>query len=295
MDYYKITDITGYLRGAVNIGVIKDVRKAILVDTGIDKGAAKDIIKALDKMDLTIEAIICTHHHADHVGGNAYIQNRADVTTYASAIESGLIENPILEPTYLFSGANPPQQLRNKFVLAKPSRVDKVVGEGKIAFDDITVKIVGLPGHSPNQIGVAVDGVLYCADTVFSMKVVDKYKLPFVQDVKRLKETLEKLSASQYDYYVPSHARPRDDIKELTEQNLGAILSIEERLLSSLDEPKTTEQVLSTLCGASDLTIDGFQQYHLTHTLVTSYIGSLIEEGKIKPKIRDNLLYWQKK
>ena len=294
MDYYEITDKTGYLRGAVNIGVIKDGEKAILVDTGIDKGAAKDIIKALDKLDLIVEAIICTHHHADHVGGNAYIQNRTEVTTYASAIESGLIENPILEPTYLFSGATPPQQLRNKFVLAKPSKVDKVVGEGKIAFDEVTVKIVKLPGHSPNQIGVAVDGVLYCADTVFSMKVVEKYKLPFVQHVKRLKETLEKLGTSQYDYYVPSHARPREDIKELAEQNMEAILSIETRLLSILDEPKTTEQALSALCNASDLVIDGFQQYYLTHTLVKSYIGLLIEEGKIKPTIKNNLIYWKK-
>jgi len=295
VDYYKVSENIGYLRGAVNIGVIKDGEKAILVDTGIDKGAAKEIIKALDQLNLTLEAIICTHHHADHVGGNAYIQNRTKVVTYASAIESGLIENPLLEPIYLFSGANPPQQLRNKFVLAKPSKVDKVVSEGKISFDEVTVKIIKLPGHSPNQIGVAIDDVLFCADTVFSMKVVEKYKLPFVQDVKRLKETLEKLGTSEYNYYVPSHARPLEDIKGLVGQNLKAINGIEERLLSILDVPMTTEQALCSLCDASDLIINGFQQYYLTHTLVTSYLGSLLEEGKIKPTIKDNLIYWEKK
>ena len=292
MDYYEITERTGYLRGAVNIGVIQDNGKAILVDTGIDKGAAKDIVKALDELDLTVEAIICTHHHADHVGGNAYIQNRAKVVTYASPIEAGLIEYPILEPIYLFSGASPPQQLRNKFVLAKPSKVDKVVGEGKIAFDEVTVRIVRLPGHSPNQIGVLVDDVFYCADTIFSMRVVEKYKLPFVQDVKRLKETLEKLKATRYNYYVPSHARPRGDVSELAELNLDAINDIEERLLGLLDTPKSTEQAITELCSASGLTLDKVQQYYLNHTLVTSYLGSLYEEGRLKPSFKDNVIHW---
>ena len=294
MELRMITDAVGYIPDAVNIGVIRDGSEAILVDTGLDKGTAKEIMKTLEAAGLTVKAIVNTHHHADHIGGNAYIQNRTGATIYASEIEAGLIESPILEPTYLFSGAAPLQGLRNRFLLAEPSKVGHVITGNKLAIGGVEVDIVGLAGHSPNQIGVGVDGVLFCADTVFSMRVVEKYKLPFVQDVVGLKESLRILKESKYDHYVPSHAGAKEDITELADENLGAILGIEAMVLDVLEEPRTTEGVLAGLCAATGLEVSRAQAYYLNNTLTMAYLSSLESEGRVQTSFRGNLLYWER-
>ena len=46
------------------------------------------------------------------------------------------------------------------------------------------------------------------------------------------------------------------------------------------------------MCSASGLTLDKVQQYYLNHTLVTSYLGSLYEEGRLKPSFKDNVIHW---
>ncbi|MCK4439302.1 MBL fold metallo-hydrolase, partial [Candidatus Bathyarchaeota archaeon] len=158
----------------------------------------------------------------------------------------------------------------------------------------VEVGIVGLAGHSPNQIGVAVDGVLFCADTVFSMRVVEKYKLPFVQDVSGLKESLRTLKASSYDRYVPSHAGAKEDITELVDANLGAIHGIEAMVLDVLEEPRTTEGVLAGLCAAAGLEIGRAQAYYLNNTLTMAYLSSLSAEGRVKTLFRGNLLHWER-
>ena len=294
MELRMITDSVGYIPDAVNIGVIRDGSEAVLVDTGLDRGTAKEILKALEAAGLTVKAIINTHHHADHIGGNAYIKNRTGAAIYASEIEASLIESPILEPTYLFSGAAPIQGLRNRFLLAKPSKVDHVITGDALTIEGVEVAIVGLAGHSPNQIGVAVDGVLFCADTVFSMRVVEKYKLPFVQDVAGLKESLRTLKGSRYDRYVPSHAGAKEDITELADANLRAISNIERLILEILSEPRTTEGVLAGLCEATGLEIGRAQAYYLNNTLTMAYLGSLQSEGRIEVVFRGNLLHWEK-
>lgn len=73
------------------------------------------------------KAIVNTHSHADHCGGNRYIKERTGATIYASEIESAIIQYPLLEPLYLFSGASPLRDLRNKFLMAQSSSVDHVI------------------------------------------------------------------------------------------------------------------------------------------------------------------------
>ena len=294
LELREITDTVGYIPDAVNIGVIRDGPGAILVDTGLDKGTAKEILKTLDGAGLSVKAIVNTHHHADHIGGNAYIKNRTGAAIYAPEVEAGLIESPILEPTYLFSGASPIKGLRNRFLLAKPSKVDHVISGDRLVVGGTELGIVGLAGHSPNQIGVAVDGVLFCADTVFSMRVVEKYKLPFVQDVAGLKKSLKTLRESGYDRYVPSHAGAKEDITELADANLGAIQNIERMILELLSQPRTTEGVLSGLCEATGLEIGRAQAYYLNNTLTMAYLSSLQSDGRVKVAFKGNLLHWEK-
>ena len=108
----------------------------------------RGVLLVADELDVTLEAVFITHAHADHFGGAYLLQRRAEVPLYAPALEAAMMENPIIEPLYLFGGASPIKELRNKFTLAKPCRVDHVVEEpGVLEIGPFQVEVIPLPGH----------------------------------------------------------------------------------------------------------------------------------------------------
>jgi len=159
MQIRKIAGQVHYVPNPVNICVVYTKDSAVLVDSGIDENFARKLCRLLEK---PAKFLINTHSHADHCGGNAFLKDKFSVHVLAPEIERQIIESPILEPFYLF-GAAPPKELQTKFLMAKPCRVDETLEPGTLTLQDVTLSIVPLAGHSPNQVGVAVDKILFCA------------------------------------------------------------------------------------------------------------------------------------
>ena len=292
MDYVQVTEKVGYMPGAVNIGVLRNRNNALLIDTGLDKDTGKKILRLLEEHGLTLKAIINTHSHADHFGGNNYLTRNTKAEVYAPRIESGIILNPLLEPIYLFHGATPIRNLQNKFVLAKPSPVDHFIELGNQSIIGLDLEIIALPGHSFNQIGVKIDDILFCADTVFSERVIDKYRIPVVQDVKNHLETLERLKEMECCLFVPAHTKPTKDIQPLVHKNIQTANNIIADIKELLKEPKTTEQVQSELGMQYGLDLNVVQQYYLIHMTIMAYLGYLYDSRQVEIEMEDNLLYW---
>jgi len=293
MELVTVTDYVAYIPGAVNIGVLRNGERCALIDTGLDKDSGRGIRKVLEAEGLRLEAIVNTHSHADHFGGNDYLARNLKAEVYAPSIESGIISNPILEPIYLFHGATPIRNLRNKFVLAKPSPVDHVIEPGRLEVIGLEIEIISLPGHCFNQVGVLVDNVLFCADTVFSERVIDKYRIPVVQDVGSHLETLDRLNGMDHDLFVPAHTKPVEDIKGLVAKNVATTQGIIDDIKQLLDEPKTTERVMSELCTGYGLDLSVVQQYYLIHMTIMAYLGYLYDEKQIDIEMEGNLLRWK--
>ena len=292
MDYVEVSEHVGFIPGGVNLGVIKNGKQAVIIDTGLDKDSGKKTLRLFEELGCTLEAIINTHSHADHFGGNAYIVKNTGAKVYAPSIESGIIQNPLLEPIYLFHGANPIRNLRNKFVFAEPSPVDYIIKPGKLSLIGLEFDIVHLPGHSFNQIGAAYENVLFCADSVFSERVIEKYRIPVVQDVGSQLDTLEKMKTWKYRLYIPSHTRPTEDISSLVDKNLQTTKSIINDIKIILEKPKTTEEVQSTLGKQYGLDLSVVQQYYLIQMTLMAYLGYLYDSKQVEIKIEDNLLKW---
>ena len=63
--------------GGVNIGVIfTDDGGAILIDTGLNDTPVRKVLRALATHEREVRAIVTTHGHADHFGGNAFAVKR---------------------------------------------------------------------------------------------------------------------------------------------------------------------------------------------------------------------------
>ena len=122
--------------------VVHDDQHAIVVDPG----DATPIINYLSKHHLTLLAILCTHHHADHVGGVAALL----------AFYSGEGKIDVYGPA-------------NDTI---PKRTVSLHEGQRIDFPalDLSLEVIDVPGHTAGHIAYHVkkQGWLFCGDTLFA-------------------------------------------------------------------------------------------------------------------------------
>ena len=200
MDLISLTSSAYQLRGGSNAGLIAREGRAVLVDTGLDRDAAKKILRHVESLRMKLAAVVITHAHADHFGGAAIVRARTGAPVYAPALEAAVVANPLLEPLYLFSGAAPIAELRHKFTLAEACVVDRILDAGDMAIDGVELRVIPAPGHAPNQMMIAGGDVCFVADACFAPEVLDKHGIPFYVDVDQTAATLSALRRSGWQF-----------------------------------------------------------------------------------------------
>lgn len=117
------------------IWVWHDDRHAVTVDPG----DAAPLIAYLDAHQLALTAVLITHHHRDHTGGNVRLRQRYDCAIYAP-------DNPrIPDVTQVLRGGDAVD-------LAEPG---------------LHFEVLATPGHTLDHISYIGHGCLFCGDTVF--------------------------------------------------------------------------------------------------------------------------------
>jgi len=123
------------------IWLLQRDRRALIVDPG----HAEPALHALKAQDLTLDAILLTHHHSDHVGGVCALHQETGATVYGPATE----QLPMCD---------------------HPMRQDGTV---RLARLHISLSVLDIPGHTAGHIGFFghipdLAPVLFCGDTLFS-------------------------------------------------------------------------------------------------------------------------------
>jgi glyoxylase-like metal-dependent hydrolase (beta-lactamase superfamily II) len=133
--------------GGVNVGVLRgDGGRCVLVDTGLNDTSGKKAIKAVrEELGGEVVAILTTHAHVDHFGANATVVKRTGAKVYAPAFDEAVLRYPLLQPTLLFAGADPPSSMRGGFMLADPSPVSVDAGR-RVGNHPRPVVAIGRPG-----------------------------------------------------------------------------------------------------------------------------------------------------
>ena len=121
------------------IWVIHDERNAVIVDPGI----AFPVIEYLQLKRLQLSAILITHHHSDHTGGNAELLRLRNVPIYGPKNEAtATINHPVSEGDEVNL-----QELK------------------------LSLKVLNIPGHTQGHIayyGSKPASMVFCGDTLFS-------------------------------------------------------------------------------------------------------------------------------
>ena len=285
----QVAENTYYINSPSKIGVYRVSDDDVwLIDSGNDKDAGRKIQKILDAQGWKLTAIINTHSNADHDGGNTLLQNRLNCAVYSTPMENIVVENPILEPTFLYGGY-PFKKLRNKFLMATPSKAQDIA-EAKLPEG---MEYFRLPGHFWDMIGVKTpDDVYFLADCIFGEGTVNKYHISFFYDLAAQFETLDMVEKLEGKLFIPAHAEPMEDIKPLVKLNRDKSLEILDVLLEICKEPMHFELVLKKVFEHYALTMD-HAQYVLVGSTIRSYLAYLCDHGKVENYVEDNMLLWK--
>ena len=108
----------------------------------VDPGDAGPILAALDALDLSLVAILLTHHHADHIGGVPRLLQHAAVPVFGPAGETIA-------------------------AITRPLREGDVATVPEL---DLSLSVLDVPGHTRGHIAYvgAERGWLFCGDTLFA-------------------------------------------------------------------------------------------------------------------------------
>lgn len=285
----QVGEKTYYIENPTKIGIYLADNGAYLIDSGIDKDSGRRARKILDEHGWKLCGIINTHSHADHIGGNRYLQQQTGCKIFSSGIEKAITENTVIGPSFLYGGY-PCAELRHKFLMAAESSVSD------FSDDDFPheLEIIPLSGHCFNMSGFRTpDDVVFLADCLSSRETLDKYKIVFLYDVAEYLNTLDRVKTMTAKMFVPSHAAASDSAAELAQYNIDKVHETAE-LITSICETKTCfERILQALFSEYGMKMT-FEQYVLVGSTVRSYLAWLHGLGKLAVNIEDNMLLWSK-
>jgi len=297
MSLVMINQRVGYLPGSNNLGFVFDEQNgAVVIDTGIDKDTGRAVKKALNAAGRSLVAIISTHHHADHVGGNDFLLRAyPEAVVYASPVEAALMQNPLFEPIYLSLGANPPKAYRTSWLLSKGTRVDHYLNEGRLEINQLVFEVIALPGHSIQQIGVAIDDVCFAADSFLGPKIVAQHGIPYTHDVAQQLASLERVAARSERYFLPGHGTlvERDELEAVLQVNRDAILNSSETILASLSKPASISAITASVAERMGRTFNNLAQHAIFQSVVAAHLSYLESCGKAEQILEQGEARWR--
>lgn len=319
MQLIELQENTWVLQGGANIGAIAHEGRCLIIDSGMDKDSGQSILKQVKKLGLTPTALLITHAHADHFGGAHYLVQQTGLQVYATRVEASVMSGPILEPLYLFAGAQPPQELQHKFFLAKPCIADVILEGNERMVDQIPLQVIPLPGHSTEQVGVAYGNTLFAGDAFLTPEILDKHRIPFYTDIRaglrtlsllktlvndadsltQTSEGIPKTKTTTFNLVVAGHGElysSPDQVHYVIDYTVQRLERILEQVRIALAEGKTrsTSEILGSLASALGATITALPQHALYSTTVQAALSALYTQGEIQPIFQDNCLLWQR-
>lgn len=285
----KISEKCYYIESPSKVGIYKATDSDVyLIDTGADKNSAKKTLKICNEQNWNIKGIINTHAHADHIGGNAYIQQQTGCDIFCSDIDRPFLEYPIINPLHIYGGYIP-SEMRHKFFLAEKSDTKSI---GDAVFPS-RLRTYDIAGHSLGMIGIVTDdNVAFVGDIVSRQEIIDKYGITYLLDIKKHLNSLDFVENMQADKFVMSHVDTVDDIRPLIKLNRDKIFEIADTIMRYLKTPLTFEDLLKRLFYHYNLKMS-IMQHSLVGSTVRSYLSYMKEEGKITYIIDDNLILWK--
>ena len=141
---------------AVNCYLVEHVpsRKVAVIDPG-DDGEA--ILAEIGRLGASVDKILLTHGHFDHVGAVALLRKKSAAKVYVHPDDAGVMNT---------AGR---QGLMFGLSVADPPPPDVLVKDGDtVAFEDRSFLVAHTPGHTPGCVTYLLETMAFVGDLIFA-------------------------------------------------------------------------------------------------------------------------------
>ncbi len=247
----------------VTAGAIVTSEGAIVIDTLPFPRETREMIDFLrGESRRGIRYVINTHHHADHVYGN-YLFEDADIISGERCRE---IMRKSGEKNLAEAKAQTPELAEVSLRLPTITFPDKM----NLFLGDKILRLMALPGHTPDGIGVYLEGdkILFAGDAVMPLPYI------FWGDRVAMEETLRIIKDLNLENIVQGHGDVllKGEIDETLDASIAYLQTIVERVKGKLATRTSKERLVNEItlesCGFSPIALDGLvKQLHRSNLL----------------------------
>lgn len=294
MEWLALTPRVAVLKGPVNCGVVVGQGgQALVVDSGMGSRSGRQIAEMLAERGLRPAAVLNTHAHGDHTGGNAYLVREAGARLYAPEHEATWVRSPEWGMVFLFGGAEPVAGMTTRRLLPEGAPVHAVVCEGTLRLAGVRVEALHLPGHTRGHMGYLVEGVLFLGDALASEAELAS-GLPYTYSVSLKLQTLERLESVRAEWYVPGHGEPRREIAPLLRANREAIEGTCAAIQALLaGGPMSEEEVVARVFRGMGAPLHRLGEFSMARAAVLSHLSYLHGLDLVAYEVQDGRVLWR--
>lgn len=135
-----------------------ETRQAVVIDPG---GDGTRIIARMERLNLTLAAIINTHGHFDHVLDSWTLRERLGGEIYMHEKDKSLLQDRMVGlGAFVRAGVEPPK-----------GDIDRSIQDGDILrFGSIVLRVLETPGHTPGHVSLYFQeaDMIFVGDTLFA-------------------------------------------------------------------------------------------------------------------------------
>jgi hydroxyacylglutathione hydrolase len=124
--------------------------RCLVVDPGEE---AERLLGAIDALGVSVDAILLTHTHFDHIGAVAPVAVATGAPVYCPRAELAWLAEPFYPP-----------QLGPIEGWSAEHALD---GGERLALAGLDIEVLATPGHSPGHVTYAIDDALFSGDVLF--------------------------------------------------------------------------------------------------------------------------------
>ena len=133
-------------------------RKGMVIDPA---GDAPGIVNNINELGLSIELIVATHIHPDHIGAVSKIKETTGAQFAMHAAEAPLIQRYDFSQFAAYDPSYSP-----------PPQPDRLLQDGDVlTIGEVSFTVLHTPGHSMGGICLAGHGLVFSGDALFQMSI----------------------------------------------------------------------------------------------------------------------------